>query len=345
MSERTYETPTVGKEEQLKNEMAQRILALKKERNQLKVATPITTGELAAARSVLEKMGAGRIFVVPETWDLSGGNPAICLTDGSQVTTYSELLMTDLGKYDPGAREELPKAFDLHDILVKQSVVGLEEIKKCGVVWHELGHTTLGAAENGLVFAHELGCLLKSFSKEEVEGYVKTFRTMTYFVDNAADPGLEKLHEVLAVVGFDLLGTRKKKEELSRIAMQKKLRPGFTLTGDPATFQRRAGTPQELPTGVDTMEAGSTFVWSGVTWKVLPRSHDYVLAVVHSAQESLPTGKTIQGTPTQLKGRANARDEPPGLHAKVPDEQFAWDGSTWKLVSATTVHGIEVVGV
>jgi hypothetical protein len=130
-------------------------------------------------------------------------------------------------------------------------------IKRCGIIWHELGHTHLGADENGEVFTNELQSLRKKFTKEDVASYVTNFRKVGYFAANAVDPCRDRLIVALRELDIDLLGAMKKLEDDAREAVQKKLVSGFTLTGQPARFKGRAGALEDLPNGVDSMQEGA----------------------------------------------------------------------------------------
>src|SRR3954451_2735974 len=235
-------------EQRSRDELRERIAAVRKERKQDTVATPITAAEISAAQVVLDEAGGGVILVVPETWDLQGGNPAICLTSSSHVSTYTELLKRSLTSYDPGVnRDWLLARMVEKAILIKQSVLTQTPTIRRGIIWHELGHISLGEAENGDVFAHELTCLRKFLGDSAAREYVNGYRKVDYFARYGQDPGLTNLARVLSELGFDL---ERRKAEMAEKELQdkrRKLKPGFRLNGPPDTYRSRAGADDDPP--------------------------------------------------------------------------------------------------
>ncbi len=69
-------------------------------------------------------MGSVPILVVPDTFNLQGDNPAICLADGGQVDTYKSRIENAGPSYhtEQDARA-LAQQLGVNAILVKQSIV------------------------------------------------------------------------------------------------------------------------------------------------------------------------------------------------------------------------------
>jgi hypothetical protein len=329
--------------EQAKLEMAQRVAALRRLRGQDQPPAAITAGDLSQAQAVLAEIGGNvPIFVVPETWALQGDNLAVCVADGDQARHFTVQLEAGLELFEPEARTELPKAFTEKTILVKKSVLGLSSVNMRGIIWHEFGHSFLGAAENGDVFAHELSSLRKSFSKEEVKAYARDFRKVSYFARYAVDPGLEKLEQQMSELDLDLDGEKKKMAAEAKAAIQRKFKKGFNLSGDPASFQERIKADTPLPIDVPAAQAGTDFVWEGWVWIVAPKAVEYELEVVSSPREDLKPGTKIAGELERLKSRAGNRGDP-AVADQPLDKPFDWEGASWKVVSRTDIHTIEMV--
>jgi len=330
-----------------RREMAARISAIKLQRGQTKAANPITAGELESAAVILREIGGNvPIVVVADTWDLSGGNPAICLADASQVELYLTQFDQTAATYDSSVdRAALRKSFGVKTILVKQSVLTKSRIVHCGTIWHEFGHTYLGEAETGAVFAHELRWLLKFFDKESVKTYIKDNREgFTYFAGKAVDPGLDELAAVLLELGFDMVDWKEKDAIRTRDNIKKKLKVGFSLSGDPASFPRRAATEQGPDIDIAEADAGTEFDWVDFGWVVHPWQWSYEVMVVESAKGVPKKGAKVSGELGQLKSMLDVGPPPDVDPATLESESvFGWAGNQLKLLSKKKVHKIEIV--
>jgi hypothetical protein len=307
-------------------------------------STPITQADLDSARDILAEVdGTVPIVVIPDTWNLSGDNPAITLLEDAQISNYKKQLTKAGPSYKDLDVAELEERLAAKTILVKQSALKKSPIFQRGVIWHEFGHTFLGATENGDVFAHELTCLRNNFEDSEVISYVKNERGLDYLAKTAIDPGLENLKGILKDLGCDLEGRKRALAEKELASKRSKLKPGYSLIGKMAEFKSRAASTEDLPADFANMDPNTQFNWTGFVWVMHAPSTVYIIDVVKNRREELTPGKRLEGTPTQLKTRAGATTDPPdGIVKMEPETVFDWDNDRWKLMNSSTIYHIEI---
>jgi hypothetical protein len=344
-STQTVTSPVKDPQEKERAEMIEVFNASKLRRGLMGPSTPITQADLDSARDILAEIGGEvPIVVVPDSWNLQADNPAITLLEDAQVTNYKKQLTSSGASYKDLDVDELGERLAAKTILVKQSALKKTPILQRGIIWHEFGHTFLGAAENGDVFAHELTTLRKKFEDPEVINYVKNDRGVDYLAKTAVDPGLEKLKEILKDLGWNLEDRKRELAEKEQTAKRSKLKPGYSLTGKMADFKSRVGSAEDLPADFADMASNTEFDWTGFVWKKLPSSTVYTIDVVRNEREELTPGKRLQGTSSQLKHRAGGTTDLPDEIAKLdPETEFEWDKARWKLINSSTIQQIEIV--
>jgi hypothetical protein len=308
----------------------------------------ITPSHNAMAQAILNEVGKGPILVVPSSVPMQPGNPAICLGNQEQINTYKEHVRSRASSYDPDVNiEGWLQGLSVNTILVSESVLNdSSEINKRAVIYHEFGHTFLDRTETAAVFAHELNCLCKKFSKAEVISWLKAVRGGgTYYVSYARDPGLKDLTDALASLDFDLATKKEKKVQDKQTSIRSRLEPGWKVSGSLNSFKKKVATDDELPPDLATMAIDTTFDWAGCTWQVYPRVYDYQVELVGTTRNlSLLPGKKLGGLPEQIKKTLGANtDMPPEVENLALQATFEWYDSTWKLVRRNVTHEIRVV--
>ena len=299
----------------------------------------VTAGDLAAAKAVLEEIGASsNIVVVPNTVMLGKDNNAVTIKDPGKIAFYRDEVLDD-SLYDEGVNfPALKKSIDLNTILVSLSVLNSPDLLKCGTIWHEQGHVAHGATENGSVFAHELRCLRTQRSAQDAKAFVKDHREAgAYYTKTAVDPGLAELEQELKTLGLTFTAGEKAAAQAQATA----LNVGKKLSGYPEKLKQLAGAEQQPD--LSMVPLNGEFPWAGYTWKLTFLEMRYKVTVSKKRETSRAEGKSIEGTPAQIKKTAGAFKDPPDLTSMSVGDEFSWEGASWVLATAQQYSEIVVV--
>ena len=150
-----------------------------------------------AAKLILIRIGASEdILVVPNTFDLSGSNQAITIKDPGTATNYQAMAKTAAEQMDDVSGYRVAARIKENTILVKQGLLSMSDLDKCGQIWHEYGHVLYDKAESGRVFAHELRCVAEHFG--DLMAWIdKNDRGLKYYARFVSEPGIDELTDVL----------------------------------------------------------------------------------------------------------------------------------------------------
>jgi hypothetical protein len=235
----------------------------------------ITSGDLDAAASILNMVGAGSIAVVPSGVDMQAGNSAICIKSGTQATAFKMKLAKLKDAYPEELYETVRDMIAVDTILVKKYVIDEPDTKRCGIIWHEYGHIAHGAAENGNVFAQEIASIESNFSAEAAKSYVAEVRGgIDYFVSYANDPGLDNLYDVMDRIGYPEFRERKTgKIAQAQEHKRSKWQTGMSLRGTIAELRNNTGATDDPP---ETFVDYQPFEWGACRWQRQPMEREVV---------------------------------------------------------------------
>src|SRR5262249_7692553 len=137
-STQTATSPVEDPQAKERGEMEEGFNASKLRPGLLGPSTPITPADLDSAPDIFAEIGGTvPILVIPDTWNLSGDNPAITLLEEAQISNYKK----QLTKAGPSYKEldvgELEERLAAKTILVKQSALKKSPILQRGIIWHE----------------------------------------------------------------------------------------------------------------------------------------------------------------------------------------------------------------
>jgi hypothetical protein len=189
-----------------------------------------------------------------------------------------------------------------------------------------------------LVFAHELRCLRTQRSAQDATAFVKDHREAgAYYTKTAVDPGLAELEQELKALGLTFTAGEKAAAQAQATA----LNVGKKLSGYPEKLKQLAGAQQQPD--LSMVPLNGEFPWAGYTWKLTFLEMRYKVTASKKRETSRAEGKSIEGTPAQIKKTAGAFKDPPDLTSMSVGDEFSWEGASWVLATAQQYSEIVVV--
>jgi hypothetical protein len=228
----------------------------------------------ATARGILGMVGgATDVVVVPNSFDLQPGNPAITLQDEGQVETYHQAIDAHTARFPGPDVTALKKRVVPKTILIKKTAMDQGQPHSSGIIWHEHGHVLHTASESGAVFAHEIDQVDAQLGTDTARWWVTVKRGLAYLARYAGDPGIADLQATLKRVlsEEDYAEYRRIYEHLGDKVAKKAevILPNARITGTLGKLRAMVGVGAAASTIGAGVTKGDVISFGGIRWEVI----------------------------------------------------------------------------
>ena len=233
--------------------------------------------DLVARDALLLIGGATEVVVLSDSVNMSGTNEALTMTAAMHVESYRGTVESTAQSLDVEAGAIMAR-IKMNTILVKESTVRAGGVYLHGVLWHEYGHVLYGAAENGLVFSHEVAALRKVHGDDVARDWCVRTRGLSYLASFCVEPGKDRLEKVLA----ELLSAGQYQEfqqkrlvasasmsGKSGLTRAKPIAVGEVIEGTLKEIKLRIGSAALTAKFLAPPEQGKTAKFADISWDVL----------------------------------------------------------------------------